>query len=87
MPCSRAATGALTMLTPSISGDISPASTAAVSGRWLSAAAWPSYSMVTRRITPSRACVSWPAKRAEQAAQLHVRLQPRRILGGDRRPC
>ncbi len=50
------------MFTPSIIGAISPDSTAALSGRWLSAAAWPWYSMVTRRITPSRACVSWPAK-------------------------
>ena len=55
MPWSRAATDALTMLTPSISGDIRPANVAAVSGRWFRPATWPSYSIETLLIAPSLA--------------------------------
>ena len=72
------------MLTPSISGDIRPASTAAVSGRWFSAAAWPSYSIVDLADRAFPRLGQLAGERAQQAAQFQVGLQPRRILGRDR---
>ena len=59
------------MLTPSISGDISPASTAAVSGRWFSAGGLP---FVFDRDAPDHALArlrQLPGECAEQPAQLH----------------
>src|SRR5690242_2986709 len=56
MPWSRAITAAFTMLTPSIRGDMRPASMAAVRGRVFRLATRPSYSIVTLVSAPSLAC-------------------------------
>ena len=77
-----ASAGALTMLTLASSGRSSPASTTWVSGRVLSAAAWPSYLIVTA-LQPGLGELA--GERAQLLGQLHVGPQPRRLLGGDRR--
>ena len=85
MPWSRAATPALTMLTPSIIGDIRPASTAAVSGRGFSSG---DLAFVLDRDATDDALArlgELAGEPAEQPAEFHVGLQPRGVLGRDRR--